>query len=140
MIKHLIKRLLFIFLGHGLASAASGVVVAIAYQFSIGKIPPLADIPSILFMISALIAEFAAPPALLVVLFGEAKSVRNLPCYAAAGCLIGVGIPIYLGMDILFHVIGFAFGPVAGAIYWQVAGRNAGWRATIPAVPNHEAL
>lgn len=131
MIKHLTKRFLLILLGHVLASVTSGVVVFIAYQFSVGKIPSLTDIPTILFVISVLIAAFAGPPAFLVVLIGEAKSVRNLAYYAVAGCLIGFGIPLYLGMEILFQVIGLAFGPVAGAIYWRVAGRNAGWRAVM---------
>ncbi|MBC8037862.1 MAG: hypothetical protein H7X89_11670 [Rhizobiales bacterium] len=132
MIFHLLARLFFILVGYGLASIASGIVVGVIYFWSdLAKQPSFFGLMSeIIFfctIVAYFIAIFAALPALAVVLCGEWRALRSLGYYAVAGCLIGVALPIVVGFKDLIAV-GLACGPVAGAIFWRVAGRNAGFR------------
>ena len=83
------------------------------------------DTLSICAFATALIAIYASLPAAVTALIGEITANQNKFYYSIAGCLIGVALPIYVGMTFLLPV-GLLLGSVAGLIYWRVAGRNAG--------------
>jgi hypothetical protein len=128
-ILHVLKRLFFILIGYALASIASGIVVGI---YDSGSLIVKSDFGIMLSkgfrmfaLLSMVIAIYAALPAVIVVLIGESSLIQNKTYYAIAGCLIGMVLPIYVGFNGLIP-IGFIFGPLAGLIYWRVAGRNAG--------------
>jgi energy-coupling factor transporter transmembrane protein EcfT len=128
-LKHFGKRLFFILLGYALASVASGIVASLA-EFGLSLIvtvdfvTKLSNFMGLCAMVTMLIALYAALPAAIVVLIGEVCVVRRKLYYAIAGCGIGAALPILVNMNALIPV-GLLFGPVAGLIYWYVAGRKA---------------
>jgi hypothetical protein len=129
-ILHVLKRLLFILIGYAFASIASGIVVGVVYAWKdiINKPDVLSMLSytlSICAIITLFIAMYAALPAAVTVLIGETTPNRNKFYYSVAGCLIGGALPVFVEMMTLVP-IGLIFGPVAGLIYWRVAGRNAG--------------
>lgn len=132
--KHLLKRLAFILIGYALASIASGIVVWFVYLgHSIFARPSIAAMFSESFVIcgavTLFIAAYAALPALLVVVIGEIRQIQVWLYYAVAGCLIGGALPVVVGMTELIPT-GILFGPIAGLIYWWIAGRRASLRLT----------
>ena len=76
-----------------------------------------------------LIGMYAALPALVAVVIGEVRAIRHRLYYIVAATLIGMALPVVVGLDRWYILVGLGFGPVAGLIYWFVAGRNAGYRA-----------
>ena len=136
-ILHILKRLFFILTGHALASIASGIIVGLVYAWN--DIINKPDVGSMLShtlstcaIVTLFIAMYAALPAAVTALIGEITVNQNKFYYSIAGCLIGVALPIYVGMTFLLPV-GLLLGPVAGLIYWRVAGRNAGlWQMKAP--------
>jgi hypothetical protein len=129
-ILHVLKRLLFILIGYALASIASGIVVGLVFAWNdiINKTDfqiMLSYTLSICAVVTLFIAMYAALPAAVTVLIGETTPNRNKFYYSVAGCLIGGALPVFVEMMTLVP-IGLIFGPVAGLIYWRVAGRNAG--------------
>jgi hypothetical protein len=134
-IPHILKRLFFILIGYALASIASGIVVGLVYAWNdiINK-PDMHSILShalgICAAVTMFIGVYAALPAAVTVLIGETTANRNKLYYSIAGCLIGGALPIVVGIMALIPV-GLLFGPLAGLIYWRIAGRNAGlWQPT----------
>jgi hypothetical protein len=87
------------------------------------------DIPALLLFAIVLIGIYAALPALLAVTIGEVRRIQHRLYYIIAATLIGMGLPVFVGLDRWYILVGLGFGPVAGLIYWFVAGRNAGYRA-----------
>lgn len=49
-----------------------------------------------------------------------------------AATLIGMALPVFVGMPSWYVLAGICFGPVAGMIYWRVAGHRAGWQVLPP--------
>jgi hypothetical protein len=136
-ILHILKRLFFILIGYALASIASGIVVGVVYSWNdiINK-PDVQSMLSYTLSICAIvtlfIAIYAALPTVVTVLIGETNVNRSKFYYSIAGCLIGVALPMYAEMTFLAPV-GLLFGPIAGFIYWRIAGRNAGlWQPKAP--------
>ena len=43
--------------------------------------------------------------------------------------LIGMALPVLVGLDRWYILVGLGLGPIAGMIYWAVAGRRAGLRS-----------
>ena len=132
--KHFFKRIAFILLGYALASIASGIVVALVYSGKDMMAKPdfstaLRDLFGLWAIITLFIAAYAALPALIVVLIGEFRKIHVWIYYAVAGCLIGGILPVLVVMMELIPT-GILFGPIAGLIYWWVAGRRASLRAT----------
>jgi uncharacterized membrane protein (DUF2068 family) len=82
-----------------------------------------------------LVAWFAAAPASLTVLVGEAKRWRMPWYYALAGSLIGLGLGTLFNSTWYFPWLGVSFGLVSGAIFWAIGGRHAG-----PADPGDRRL
>ena len=104
--------------GYTLASAASGLVVA-----CVTALP-------LFFIIMGLILFYAAAPAALAILAAERFDVRTPAYYCAVATVIGVALPWWVsGREAALLITGLLFGPVAGSIYWRIAGRHAGsWR------------
>jgi hypothetical protein len=114
------QQLARILAGYAVASFASGIAVAVA----IGN-------PMAAPFIALMIAAYAAAPSLAAILLGEFKPVRSVRYYVVAGTIIGTGLPLVLmgRSDAFLPIVGLCFGPVAGAIYWWIAGRRAGvWK------------
>lgn len=124
MILHLLKRLVLILLGYGLATLASGAVVTGVYCAT--DPPWLRDLPGIFVLITLLIGIYAALPAVIAVAVGEVMPIRRRLYYMVIGCLIGTGLPLYVQLEWWYVPVGFVFGFAAGLIYWSVAGQRAG--------------
>jgi hypothetical protein len=131
-ITFVLKRLAFILIGYTLASIASGIVVAGVYGGRGILTKPdiatmLTDGFGLCAAVTMFIAAYAALPALLVVLIGEFWKIQIWIYYAVSGCLIGAALPVAVGMYDLIAA-GVIFGPIAGLIYWYIAGRKASLR------------
>lgn len=132
----LLKRLFIILVAYLLAAIASGIVVAfIHFRETIFNQPSVAEqfdrALMYCYFVTLMIVLYAATPTLGVIIYGEWKSVRGARLYVIAGCLIGGVLPLFVDIvEFLYLVpVGLAFGPVAGWIYWIIAGRRAGlWR------------
>jgi len=141
----LIGRLFVILFGFLAACMVAGMIVVGAVLF-----PEFSDLgngpvdPSALNIVLGFgfifVSGFALLPALIVVAITEAFYIRGALTYAVGGAL--VGLACYLGLvPFDTETLGFGglvrrnleirtgAGIVAGAIYWMIAGRNAGaWR------------
>jgi hypothetical protein len=125
LLKHL-SRLVFAYL---LASLATGIVVYISLlMFPSGGMGQDAKSGGIgfAFMVSVLVAYFAAAPAALTIAVGEFNLWRMPWYYAIAGSAIGFLLGTMFAPPEWFPWLGLGFGVVAGLIYWVVAGRKAG--------------
>ena len=117
---HRLARLAWIAAGYLLASVASGIAVALALRS-----------PGLAGVVTLMIAVYALAPALVAILVGEIKPIRHLGYYVVVGTIIGVGLPVVTlrAGDFFLPAAGLCFGPVAGWIYWRIAGRHAGcWK------------
>ncbi len=128
MFRHLLIRLFLILLGYGLATIASGVVVGLIFTFAEKTMDN--EVVGIIAFAIALIGMYAALPALVAVVIGEAASIRRKVYYIAAATLIGMVLPVVVGLDHWYILVGLGFGPAAGMIYWVIAGRRAGLQAS----------
>ena len=133
MLLHLVIRLLLILTGYGLASLASGIVVATVFYVSEGD--PHMEYLGLVGLVTVLIAMYAALPAAIAVVLAEALSWRWRLYYIAVACVIGMGLPLFVGLHWGYVLLGLGFGPVAGMIYWLLAGRRAGWRPSPASLP-----
>jgi len=141
----LIGRLVVIFLGFLASCFVGGMIVVAALLFpefsDLGAGPVDEGTIDVLLGFGFIfISGFALLPAMVIVAITEAFYIRSALAYAVGGGL--VGLACYLGL-IPFHPETLEFegivrrhleimtgaGIVAGAVYWMIAGRNAGaWR------------
>lgn len=126
MILHLLRRILLILAGYALATVASGIFVGTVY-YAVDGDPSMNPLGLIAFAI-IMIGIYAALPALVFVAVGEGAAFRWKLYYIAAACLIGMALPVVVELHRWYILLGLGFGPVAGMIYWSVAGRRAGFR------------
>ena len=126
MLLHLFIRLILILLGYGLATVASGVTVSLIFAFA--EKTMASEIPGLIAFAIMLIGIYAALPALVTVIIGEIRTIRRRLYYIIAATLIGMVLPMIVGLDHWYILVGLGFGPVAGMIYWAVAGRRASYR------------
>jgi hypothetical protein len=131
MIAHLLIRVLLILLGYGLATVASGVTVGLVFAFV--EETMASDMPELIMLAIMLIGIYAALPALLAVTIGEVRTIQHRLYYIAAATLIGMALPVVVGLERWYILVGLGFGPVAGLIYWFVAGQRAGLQVRAPA-------
>ena len=156
----LIGRLFVILFGFLAACLVAGMIVVVAVLFpefsDLGTGP--VDQGALIIVLGfgfIFISGFALLPAMVVVAITEAFYIRGALSYAVGGGV--VGLACYLGL-VPFDTESFRFegiirrhleimtgaGIVAGAIYWMIAGRNAGaWRQpprpmpSPPPLPSH---
>jgi hypothetical protein len=141
----LIGRLFVILFGFFAACLVAGMIVVAAVLFpefsDLGIRPIDQDAINVVIGFGFIfVSGFALLPAMIVVLITEAFYIRGALTYAVGGGI--VGLACYLGL-IPFDTETLRFdgivrrhleimtgaGIVAGAIYWMIAGRNAGaWR------------
>jgi hypothetical protein len=141
----LIGRLFVILLGFLAASLVAGAIVVGALLFPVFSDIADGPIDSSVFNIVLgfgfiFVSGFALLPAMIVAAITEAFYIRRVLAYAAGGGV--VGLACYLGL-VPFDPATLRFdgivrrhleimtgaGIVAGAVYWMIAGRNAGaWR------------
>lgn len=122
-------RILIIIVAFLLASLVTGYVVYGAlYLFPTGGVGQDAQTAGFTFglFIAMFVAMFAAMPASCIIALGEFKSWRMWWYYAIAGSAIGLLLGTMFSPPDWFPWLGLGFGPVAGALYWAIAGRNAG--------------
>ena len=68
-------------------------------------------------------------PGLLLAAAAEYYSARSLWIYIVGAVVIGSFAGLPFSSDAKISLIGAALGPVAGVVYWYLAGRSAGsWR------------
>src|SRR5580704_2683749 len=145
----LIGRLFVILFGFLAACLVAGMIVVGAIMFpefsDLGAGPVDPGALNILLGFGFIfVSGFALLPAMIVVSITEAFYIRGALTYAVGGGL--VGLACYLGL-VPFDTDQLRFegivrrhleimtgaGIVAGAIYWMIAGRNAGaWRSPPP--------
>jgi hypothetical protein len=128
-------RILMIVAGFLLASLVTGYVVYGALLlFPTGGAGQDAGTSGFSFglFITMMVAYFAALPASLVIALGEFKSWRMWWYYSIAGSLIGLGLGWMFSPPHWFPWLGLGFGPIAGLIYWGIAGRKAGLDEQMP--------
>src|ERR1700750_2845216 len=141
----LIGRLFVILFGFLAACLVAGMIVLCAVLFpefsDLGAGPVDQGALNILLGFGFIfVSGFALLPAMIVVAITEAFYVRGARTYGVGGGIVGLGC--YLGL-VPFDTETLRFegivrrhleimtgaGIVAGAIYWMIAGRNAGeWR------------
>ncbi len=126
MIIHLIKRLLLVLLGYSLATLASAIVVGVI--FTIDENQTIGQLFGVIAFTAMLIGIYAAVPAGITVIASEIVPWRGRLIFIIAATLIGAVLPIIVGLPHWYILVGIGFGPVAGLIYWSVAGRSAGFR------------
>jgi hypothetical protein len=126
VIAHLAIRLALILLGYGLACIASAVVVGCIY--SVAENERFNQLPGIIAFTTMLIAIYAALPAGFTVGTSEIMRLQAKWHYLLAATLIGAVLPVIVGLPHWYILVGIGFGPVAGLIYWVIAGRSAGFR------------
>jgi hypothetical protein len=145
----LIGRLFVILFGFFAACLVAGAIVVGAIMFpefsDLGAGPIDPGVLNILLGFGFIfVSGFALVPAMIVVAITEAFYIRGALTYAVGGGLVGAAC--YLGLvpfdsdQLRFegivrrHLeIMTGAGIVAGAIYWMIAGRNAGaWRLPPP--------
>ena len=147
----LIGRLFVIFFAFLAACLVAELVVVGAIMF-----PELSDLgagpvdPGTLNVLLGFgfffVSGFALVPAMIVVLITEAFNIRGALTYAVGGGI--VGLACYLGLVpfdsetlrfegiVRRHLeIMTGAGIVAGAVYWMIAGRNAGAWHEPPSLP-----
>jgi hypothetical protein len=128
-ILHVLKRLFFILTGFTLACIASAILVYLITSGGAPKKPDMlgiiSEIVSTCSIMALFIAIYAALPSAVMILIGETTMTRGKIYYIVAGSLIGGLLPLLVGVSEL-ALFGLLFGPIAGLIYWRVAGRNAG--------------
>lgn len=128
-------RVLIIVAAFLLASLVTGYVVYGAlFLYPTGGAGQDAQTAGFTFglFVAMFVAFFAAMPAALVIALGEYKSWRMWWYYAIAGSAIGVTLGAMFSPPDWFPWLGLGFGPFAGAIYWAIAGRNAGLNDQTP--------
>ncbi|NMD09295.1 MAG: hypothetical protein GYA66_15095 [Phyllobacteriaceae bacterium] len=123
------KRLTLIFIGYVLAALASGYAVTAGYLLEGNESDATTRPLSFGLMVTMFIIMFAAAPAALVVALGEYRRIRHWGYDVAAGCVIGVALGSIFAIRDWFPWMGLGFGPVAGFVFWAIAGRNAGSEA-----------
>ena len=131
MLLQLFIHVLLTLFGYVLATIASGVTVGLIFAFA--EKTMASEIPGLIGFAIMLIGIYAAFPALAAVVVGEATRLRSRLYYIAAATLIGMVLPVAVGLDWWYILVGLGFGPVAGLIYWFVAGRHADLRGQAPA-------
>lgn len=151
----LIGRLFMITFGFLLACFVASLVVLFTLLFPEMDLQSLDIDDSVVNIIVGfgfiLVSGFALVPALIVVLITEAFYIRSLLAYAILGGL--AGLCAYLAF-IPFDTTAMTFhgivrrhleimagaGILGGAVYWLVAGRNAGyWREPVNRAPLTQA-
>ncbi len=120
-----VRRIARILLAYAISCLVTGYVVW-ASLFWDGTVNTGFRAPGFGLFITLLVTWFAATPAGLTVLLGEAKAWRSPWYYALAGSLIGLGLGSLFNSTWFFPWLGVSFGLVSGAIYWAIAGRHAG--------------
>jgi hypothetical protein len=131
MILHLVRRILLIFGGYALATIASGIFVGLAFYAAEGD--GSMNVIGIMALAIFMIGIYAALPALFFVVIGESLRLRRPLYWIAAACLIGMALPVVVLLARWYILVGLGFGPVAGLIYWRIAGRNAGFQLPVTA-------
>ena len=129
MIASVLQRFLFIFLAYALAASVTGYAVDLSLLWGGGGMADDARMGfwGFAIVITSFTAYFAASPAALTIALGEYFNLRMWTYYAIAGAAIGLGLGyLFVTTQSYFPWLGLSFGPVAGLIYWAIAGRNAG--------------
>jgi hypothetical protein len=122
-----LKHLLRILVAYLVASIITGYVVDISllgYSGGAGD-DARRDILGFGVLVSFFVTFFAACPAAATVAWAEYKGWRMWWYYAVVGSLIGLALGNMFKPPHFFPWLGLGFGPVAGLIYWAVAGRHA---------------
>lgn len=119
-----LRRLLMIYLAYGLAALASGFLVAHT-EYAIQP-AEMITVTGYAFLVSIMIALYAAPFAAATALIGEFRGIRRWWFYAAAGSLTGLVLGLMFKGPQWFPWGGLGYGAVAGLIFWVLAGRRAG--------------
>jgi hypothetical protein len=73
-----------------------------------------------------IIGMFATIPSVVLIMIAEYFGIRSLWYYAAIAVIAGVVLARVFVNETWMLVVGAALGVVCGAVYWAVAGRNAG--------------
>jgi len=121
-----------------LASAASALAVTLVCFFFtvLGPGPNSVEEAFRLWaIVTLLIAALALVPALVAIGVAEWRPIRHAGYYAAVATVVGIGEAWAVGGGRSGNALlptGLVFGPVAGWIYWRLAGQRAGmWRGGI---------
>lgn len=86
-------------------------------------------------VVSLIITIFAALPALFAIIFAQYNAIKSGLYFITIATLVGASLPYVFfeyfggGRDPYFGltIVGIILGPFAGLIYWQVAGKSAGF-------------
>lgn len=132
------RRLLTVLSGYIAAAIAGGVIPIAGYALlvRIAHGPTIALVlPSAAFTFLKM-AGISLLPTALVIAITERFSIRAVFAYVLLGVAILIGCTIYMvmrdGLALYFAVLSgmTSAGIVAGLVYWQIAGRDAGaWRS-----------
>ncbi len=133
-----VRRLLTVLLGYVAAALVAGVLPIGGYvllaRIAYGPATALSLLPSAVLAFFRL-AGISLLPAVIIIALTERFSIRAVFAYVLLGAAILVGCTIYLltcaGLGFNFAVLSgmTSAGILAGVVYWQIAGRDAGaWR------------
>jgi hypothetical protein len=118
--------------------AAGGFVVLVAFGADLDAIAGVAEaapgeLAVLVISAAAIIGAFAFIPVLLAIVLAEIFAWRSLAIYLLAGLAVGLAavavlVPPERGLAQADARLFLAAGAVAGAVYWLIAGRKAGFR------------
>jgi hypothetical protein len=120
--------------------AAGGFVVLVAFGADLDAIAGLAEaapgeLAVLVVSAAAIIGAFAFVPALFAIVLAEVFAWRSLAVYLLTGLAVGLAavailVPPERGLGHADARLFLAAGAVAGAVYWLIAGRKAGFART----------
>ena len=133
----LLARFKFIAFGYVMAAFAAGAAIlggasllAVSHILTEkgGGVAPVSNSFVALFFLTAIISLAAALPAFILAVIAEIMKIRHWSAYVVGGAALTFvtsrGLHAFQGTaDFLFFI---AAGMLAGAVYWRIAGRNAG--------------
>lgn len=152
LLKHVCKRILLVLAAYLLAVLVGLVAVALIFA-GLSALPDAPDyftavgispvvvlvVPTIGVFIYLIALVLTAVQALVLALLAEALRIRNAVLHALFGLAVAVSGFVYAAPTLVEDVspsdwgdivIVGAAGLVGGVVYWLVAGRDAGFRAT----------
>ncbi len=133
----LLKRFKYIAFGYLMAAFAAGAAIlggasllALTHILTDrgGGVAPISNSFVALFFLTIILVLSVALPAFILAIISELMKIRHWSVYVVGGAGLAFvasrGLHAFQGTaDFLFFI---AAGMLAGAVYWRVAGRNAG--------------
>jgi hypothetical protein len=121
-----LKHIALILAGYAVASLTGGLAASLYMNVAADRRfgGPL-EVAAFALVVGLMISFYAALPSLVAIIIGLWRPINHLLYYAVVATLIGIALPLVVPRDRGMAVAGALAGPVAGYLYWRIAGRHA---------------